>query len=488
MRGVLRVAVGVGLMGTAACTSILGDFAASETASKSEPDATAPHGPADSGGTVSDAGDAGAGGQLSCSTWLWRQPLVIEDLSTAPSHTFGSRITVFPGDSGEVRIVASKSQTPAFSLYTVTKASMQVLQLDSPVPDAGGSLPSVAMIRHISAAQGGTTAVVVGQRSPGATGTTSYSVTAMSDLMPASGPIPPAFPFLSQVTSAQTVDDVGVLPFSTTDIFEAVSIGTGNPPVYTLGVTRVSPTSAPVTPATLATVATSANAADFGSVRMLHTNGSVYIYDINDLSTPGTTGWMVPETAIVTTPPLKQVVASGESTGILGISPNDSTPAADVLMVEEDFANQYTSAYKYYVGTVDFTALSSWTVASLTKLPRGSSPFGAPFFNHSPANNAAIWFNDNTMLLGPGLRNGVTDAGPGAGLNVLWVNAAGTIRADEVGQNEILGDRANFVWAGAVPARISTTSAAWDVVWVESITGDGAVPHDVMRMNELECQ
>jgi hypothetical protein len=106
----------------------------------------------------------------------------------------------------------------------------------------------------------------------------------------------------------------------------------------------------------------------------------------------------------------------------------------------------------------------------------------------SPAQNAAPWFDDNTMLLGAGLRNGVTDAAPGPGLNLLWVNSAGMIRADQAGADEILSDRANFVMASAVPAHISGTSAAWDIVWVEAITNAAGMVHHVMRMNELLCQ
>ncbi len=493
MRAALRVVAGVGVVGAVGCTSILGDFTATETPHR-EPDATAPAPVADSGSRT-DAGDAapadgstdGGAQQLSCSTWLWNQPLVVEDLALAPSRTFSGKFTVFPGDTGDVRIVAGKSGTPTFSVYTVTKSSMQVQQLDAPGVD-GGNLPFVSVVRHVSAAQGGTTAIVVGQRSPSPMGaTTAYTVTTLNDLMPATGPLPAPFPFLSQVTSTQTVDDLSVLPFSTTDVFEAASLGSGNPPVYTLGVARISPTSAAVTPSTLAPIATSPNMADFNAIRLLHTNGNVYVYNLNDLTTPGTSGWTLPETGIVTSPPPKQVVAAGQSIGVIGLSPNTSAPAADAFMLEQDFSGQFTSGYKYYVGTVDFTALSSWTVANLTKLSRGTSAFAAPIFNASPASNVALWYQDNTMLLGPGLRNGVTDAGPGPGLNLLWVNSGGDIRADQVGQNEILNDRANFVWAGAVPAHISATSASWDVVWVEAVTILG-VTHDVMRMNELECQ
>jgi hypothetical protein len=39
-----------------------------------------------------------------------------------------------------------------------------------------------------------------------------------------------------------------------------------------------------------------------------------------------------------------------------------------------------------------------------------------------------------------------------------------------------------------VPAHLSATSNAWDVVWVEAITDLAGVTHDVMRMNELLCQ
>src|SRR5580698_2581537 len=406
MRGALRVVGGMGVVGAVACTSILGDFTIEESPTKPQPDATAPSKP--DSGAPTDAGaasDAEAGvPQLSCSTWLWNQPLVVEDLSTAPSHTFSGKYVVFPGDSGDVRIVAGKSGAPTYSVYTVTKSSMLVQQLDAPGVD-GGNLPFVSMIRHVSAAKGGTTAIVVGQHSPNPMGaTTSYTVTTLDDLMlPATGPLPSPFPFLSQVTSAQTVDDLGVLPFSTTDVFEAASIGAGNPPVYTLGVARISPTSPAVTPTTLAPIATSPNEADFNAIRLLHTNSNVYVYNLNDLSTPGTSGWTVPDTAIVTSPPPKQVVASGQSIGVIGLSPNTSAPAADVFMLEEDFSGQFTGGYKYYVGTVDFTSLSAWTVANLTKLGRTTSAFGAPVFSASPAANVALWYQDNTMLLGPGL-------------------------------------------------------------------------------------
>jgi hypothetical protein len=499
MRGAFRVVASVGAIGVVACTSLLGDFTATTSTGSSEPDAKAPEASSDAG----DAGDAGgptdagkldaATGMLSCTTWAWPQHLVIEDLEAAPSRTFSGKFAVFQADTNQVRIVASKTNAPAYSVYTVTKnpadagVPAEVEQLDAPTNDAGGALPFVSVIRHAPAAIGGTTAIVVGQRASVAAGTTAYSVTTLSDLMPATGPLPPPFTLLSPVLSTQVVDDLAVLPFSASDIFEAVSIGTGNPSVYTLGVGRVSPT-APSSPETLATIATSPNEADFAALRLLHTNDNVYIYDINDVATPGCSGWAVPDTAMVTTAPAKQVIASGASVGVLGIAPNGSIPAADVFMLEQDFSGQFTSGYKYYVGTVDFTSLSSWNYMNLTKLDRPTSAFAAPVIGSSPAQNAAPWFDDNTMLLGSGLRNGVTDAAPGPGLNLLWVNSAGMIRADQVGADEILSDRANFVMASAVPAHISATSAAWDIIWVEAITNAAGMIHHVMRMDELLCQ
>ncbi len=489
MRGPARIAALAGVIAAAACTSLLGDF----TQGPGQPDATAPRDASSEAppGDASNDGEAGSG-QLSCTTWRWPQPLVIEDLAMAPSRLFTERFVAFPGDTDQVRIVAAKDGSPAFSVYTVTKTTQQVQQLDAPVFDGGSSLPFVSVIHHVPAATGGTTAVVVGQRSP--SGATSYSVTTLDDLkLPAAGPLPQPFTLLSPVSSAQVLDDLSVLPFSTTDIFAAVSLGTGNPLTYTLGVARVSPT-APSSPATLATIATSPNAGDFASMRMLHTNGNVYIYDMNDLSTPGCSGWTVPDTAMVATPPTKQPVALSTAVGVVGLNPNaglsppGSTAAADVLMLEQDFSNQFTSGYKYYAGTVAVGALSTWTTNDLSKLARATSPFAAPVFNESPINNVVFWWSDNAMMLGPGLRNGVTDAGPGPGLNLLWVNSLGAIRADQTGANEILNDRANFFLAHAVPARLAPTSAAWDVVWVETITNAAGAAHHVMRMNELNCQ
>jgi len=492
MRGPLRVAALAGVIATAACTSLLGDFMAG---TGGQPDATAPGdasseaaepGPPDAGTDASKGGEAGSA-QLSCTTWRWTQPIVVEDLSAGPTRSFLSKYALFPGDVDQLRIVAAKNGSPAFSVYTVTKASMQVQQLDAPVLDGGNSLPFVHGIHHVSSAIGGTTAVAVGQHSPSDAGNvTGFSVTAFSDLMPAAGPLPQPFALLAPIPTP-SLNDLSIVPFSTTDVFEAVSIGAGSPPTYTLGVARVSPTT-PSSAQTLATIATSSNAGDFSSMRLLHTNGNVYVYDINDLATPGCSAWTVPETAVVTAMPAKQVVAAGFSAGVIGLSLNGSMPAADFLLLEEDFSGQFTSGYKYYVGTVGFAALSSWMTPSLTQLRRPTSAFAAPLFNASPAFNVVPWFNDNAMMLGPGLRNGVTDAAPAPGLNLLWINSSGAIRADQTGPSQILNDRSDFVWAGAVPARITATSADWDVVWVETITPDAGPSYDVLRMNELHCQ
>jgi hypothetical protein len=246
------------------------------------------------------------------------------------------------------------------------------------------------------------------------------------------------------------------------------------PPTYTLAVGRASPTTAP-SPQMLAPVATSTSAVDFGLLRMFHApNNNVYIYDVNDPSTPGCSGWAIPDTAVVPSLPPKQLVASGFSVGIVDLRDN---------MQEQDFSGQFTSGYKYFAGTVPFSSLSTWTTGSLMALRPPKNPFQAPV-PFGPAN----WFGDDIMLLGPGLRNGVTDAGPAPGLNLLWVHSSGAVRADQSGMTEILTDRSNFVMAAAVPARIAATSASWDIVWVEDLTSDGGGAHRVMRMNELECQ
>jgi hypothetical protein len=511
MRVVVRVAVGALALGVGGCTSILGDFTPTggpdattgdvaappvTEGAAPEPDVSSPIDASSSDATASEAGpvdagakDAGAGtGTLSCSSWRWVLPITVEDLAAAPVKTFSGRMAVFPGNSDQVRIVAAKAGSPPYSIYTVTKATENVQQQDAVVPD-GGIVPSVDVIHHVSSDTGGTTAIVMSQRSGAAAGaTTSYTVTALSDLVAPNNPLPAPFTLLSSVNSSQTVADVAVSPFATNDIFEAVAIGSGNPAVYTLGVARVTPT-ASVTPAMLAPIATSANQGDFTGLRLLHANSSVYVYSMNDVSTPGCSGWTVPDTAIVASPPpAKQVIASGASVGVVGTSQNGSLPAADVFMLEEDFSAQLVSGYKYYVGTVAFPSLSSWMSTSLTDLHRSTSPFAAPVFNASPVNNLVPWFDDNAMMLGPGLRNGVTDAGVGPGLNLLWVTASGGIRADQTGATSILNDRSNFVAAMATPAKITATSATWDVVWIESVTGLLGATHHVMRMNELECQ
>jgi hypothetical protein len=86
------------------------------------------------------------------------------------------------------------------------------------------------------------------------------------------------------------------------------------------------------------------------------------------------------------------------------------------------------------------------------------------------------------MILAPGPT--LTDGGAPAGANLLWVDAQGTVRAEQVGASGVLQAEPGAIETiVASPASVSATAAQWDVVWVES-TGGG----EVLLYDELDCE
>ena len=101
----------------------------------------------------------------------------------------------------------------------------------------------------------------------------------------------------------------------------------------------------------------------------------------------------------------------------------------------------------------------------------------------TPVNRSrAEWYGDDLMTLGPGIPQ--LDGGVPAGANLLWVDALGNVRGEQVGANAILQSAGTSIQTiVAAPASVSATGGRWDVVWVES-SGGG----EVLLFNELDCQ
>jgi hypothetical protein len=81
----------------------------------------------------------------------------------------------------------------------------------------------------------------------------------------------------------------------------------------------------------------------------------------------------------------------------------------------------------------------------------------------------------------------MTDGGPSMGLNMLWLNAKGDVRSEEVGANAILSTHTGFFMTEAYPVDVNPTSATWNVAWVEQKSDVNGTYH-VLYLNQLLCQ
>ncbi len=487
MRRRIACALGLGLVGAAsACTSLLGDF--SSGAAEGGPDgsvatdASADGAPADAsqdGATPMDAaGDADAGlPMFACNTFKWAQPIVLEDLTSQPSEQFIDTLVAFQLGGGVLRVVAQKSGGVGFSVYTVTKATQAVVQLDA-VTAGGNPLPL-----SLDRSRGQTANITSVALRTGGSSNFNYEAYAFPDTMDAGGPLPAPFN-LFEPPSTTTYDELSLVPFTLTDVFEAYASGSGSPTDYTLAVGRVSPTTDPTS---LATVATSVSADSFTSRRLYRANGNVYLYDANDPLTPGISSWVVPETAMVSTQPTTQTVASGLVANMLDIAPNSTAAAADVLTTEETKNGSLTESWALRIGVVPMANLTTWTTADLSEVRKYDMLANVPV-----QSGHSYFFGEDIMLVGTGFCVVPSDGGAcsrSPGLNMIWLNAVTGIRSEQVGANALMPTESGFDVAFAVPASTSMVTPSWDIVWVQTIAdADGGGTHEVLYMNELECQ
>jgi hypothetical protein len=495
MRRIIALLAGLGAAGSA-CTSLLGDFTQGSGSGTATTDASTDGNqqgdsmPGTDSGAPSDAstdvapgdGQVGDGAPpFTCTTWKWPQPLVLEDLSTNPTnHKFGQAIVAFQLGGPSMRVIVSKQGALLFSVYTVDPSTETVQQLDTTGP-AGDSVVGIWRNRGTTAYLTNVVAHVTSDSSLGVN-----EVFAINDDMSATGPIPTPFNLFSP-TPTDGVSSLTVTPFTTNDVFEAVSVATGSPATYTLGVARVSPTE---NPTTLGTVATAVNQNQFANPKLYLANNNVYIYDDNDPNTPGTTGWAVPETADIEGGVTPQIVASGLPSSVIDIAPSSTAPSADILMDEEIRTGSLTTGFNYRLGTIANADAGTWTSMDLPYVRQYMDSKGLA---HTPNFAGSQWFwGDDILLMGPGycIVNG--DGGGCTtfpGLNALWLNAETGLRAEEVGSNELLVDAGTgFFDVFTVPASISATGAEWDVVYGQHMTSDAGVDYDVLYLNLLECQ
>jgi hypothetical protein len=489
-------------LGLAGCTALLGDFSSSPEGPADgaaldgriePPDVEAPDGTDASDATTpghtdaassSDApfesgrGEGGADaavGRLTCKTWLYAQPVVLEVLSTG-NRSVGDPLLVFPLPSGRVRVIAGKSGGVPFSVYTVdtSQAAAQVTRLDAPsVPNgayANGHRSGSSIQPYTAVAFVSKPLMVTG----------SFYAYVLPDTMPANGPLPATFAVYGETIQLPAVNELRVLPFSTTDLFTAVAYPTQTTPTnYVLGVGRATTAA----PATLTSAATTPNADDLRNPVMFHANSNVYIYDQNDNSSPGLSAWTVPDTGTVVTASAKRAISGGQPAFLHDVAESTMSAAADVAY-QSGIIAAGGGAITCRAGTVDYAKLDSWVSTDLPVVRTFSDASMAPIF---PAGSGADsrWSSDSMMLLGPGSH--AADGGVAPGLNLLWFDATGAIRSEEDGPNAVLTDRSDFTAATASPISLGAANARWGVAWVET-KSDDAGTYDTLMYDELDCQ
>jgi hypothetical protein len=493
-----EASVAFACLGLAGCTAILGDFSSAAggpadggaindaaiaadvgTADVGAPDSTMPTDAA-SLDASSPPGD-GAGtdaplGPLTCKTWLYAEPVVLEVM--APGERVPSDVVmVFALPTGRIRVIAGKNAGIPFSVYTLdtSSASMaQVVQLDAPTQSNG----QFAAAHRSGSSIPPYTALGFFTKPLMATG--SFYSYVLLDSMLGNGPLPTDFQVYQETIQQPTVTVIRILPFSQTDMFTAVTYPTQTTPTnYVLGVGRATTTA----PATLTTAATSPNEDDLKAPNLFHANSNVYIYSENDNSSPGLSAWSVPDTGVVTTPPAKRAISGGQPAFIHDIVSNTMSASADIAY-QSGVTGGAGASITYRGGTVDYANLDTWVSTDLPIIKAYTDTTAAPIFP-SGAGADARWSGDNIMVLGPGTES--ADGAGAPGLNALWFDATGTLRSEEDGANALLTDRDDFTAATAAPIATTPTSARWAIAWVETKTSD-AGSYDTLMYNELDCQ
>jgi hypothetical protein len=419
-----------------------------DTAADAPPDAP--------GDAEADSGDAAPPARVACA-WKNPAPIVVEDLSLAGgTGFFNGELFVAEPSASEVRIISQPSGGPAFRVYGFDRATAAISNVDGPVVVTSSflgaehfTLPSSAGVSQV---------LVQTEAQDGALSIDAYLV---ADTMPRSGPLP------ARIAVSPGGFGVAAFPLDESTVFDAVTYtsGVSGSTVYrTLGVGRA--TSA--TPATLATVTVSTDRDDLLRLEIAHAGGQAYVFGSNGAAHPGESLWVVPDTAVLAGPVNARVFDVGTTGRMIDVAP--STTAA-------------TTNFAYYsavpgaaggtlrVGQIGDSKLGAASAADLViarEYPDGWL---------ASAVVTAEWSGDDMMIVAAAPPPG--DGGAASGMNVLWVDAKGDLRAEQVGATVLSPERTGIRAASA--SRASATS--WDVAWVERRGGG-----EVLLYNQLDCK
>jgi hypothetical protein len=458
-RFTLRAAVGP-LALLAACSGDDGSAPGSDAGSDAPTtldggDATMPGSDASTDAPVDVASDASppdVGPPVTCA-WKNAAPMLVADLGAdGGTGTFNGDLWVGEPTAGDVRIIGQPSHGPAFRVYGFARGDSSATALDGPVI-AGAAFERAD---HFALASGGVVEVLV-QTDSADGGATELAAYLVPDSMPKTGPVP------SPIGLSPGGFAMAAFPIDGATIFDAVTYLASASPTsyYALGVGRATSSA----PSPLATLSESPNADDLLGLALAHAAGNVYVFASNGASLHGESVWTVPDTASVPSPLTARAFESGTIGRIIAIAPAATTGSTNIAYYSSslDFQVQGVRA-----GQIADTSLATVTAADLA-LARN---YGTPWL--VTAGHSAEWSGDDLLLVGPGQE----EDGGVVGMNALWVDAYGNVRAEMVGATALSPERRPP--RAATASRASATS--WDVAWIEV---NGAA--EALFYDELAC-
>jgi hypothetical protein len=501
----------------AGCTSLLGDFTTGPgTGSSGEggPDGQAPVEASDDGGddstvmgddggVIGDAGEAGDGSDgsvplLDCGTWAYPTPITLETLTTGNRLVQGA-LTIYAipqaGGGSNVRVVAGKNGNSPFSVYSLDRS--QTPPLLSTIGPSTTYFQAIASAVHRSPGKASTYTVVLAYTRASAAVSATYEAFVLQDTLANAGTIPSPFPVYQLTPVQATPNSMHILPLATTDLFltiENPSVS-GGVTTYNYGA-GIATTAAEVT--TLAPISQSFNLDDFTEGSLFHNsvNNTVYVYNQNDVSSPGLSSWALSDTVPTDAGmPTKRPIGA-ISAFMPSIAENTTASSADIAYVESTLTGNFVTSIAYRAGTIPYTAatpdLDTWVSTDLPLVRNYTNVFDAP--TGLMGTSGSRWASDNIMLLGPGAKAAASvDASNGGvpyGLNMIWMDATGTLKSEARGATRLMPTLGDFTGVAAAPITLGNgprATARWALAWVEAKT-DEAGTYDVVSYNELICQ
>ena len=422
----------------------------------------------DSPGTMSN-GDSGADTSpvdaappvLSCTSWANASPVVLEDLSVDASEgsSYVGEIFVGEGTANQVHVIAGLNSGQR--IYFHDTSANTTTTLDDTAVFLGGS-PAYLYARPYSF-DAGTGAIILDQVATHC-GVGCGHVQLDYALLPstATGDAGPALGYLGGPTNeALSLYGAAAIPFANGAVYgEFAEYASSS---YTAYVDNTTSDAGGAVSAALALVD------NFQFPTLVHAGSSVYLFASNDPSTLGTAVYTFTDDGLVASQATPRPFSSGVTARFSDVAPSVSGTSTNIAYYETADGGVTIRA-----GSVPSSSLGTVTSSNLVSVRTYADATQVPI-----SGARAEWYGDDIMFLG---GTAPPDGGVSYGANLLWIDANGYVRAEQVGMNEVLGDRQGIVEIVAAPSSVSPTSARWDVAWIEQRVG-----YQVLLYNQLIC-